>query len=117
MNLFYYHYTFQSRLLAYTMEKCKYSVLALRPSLLKLSFLYLTLQKILNFWDRHFENPLQLSPIKEKTKKLGFSDLSIMSIFRTEASTEYSGLDTKDPASFTNNTGYTLQLQASTQVT
>ena len=40
-----------------------------------------------------------------------------MSMFRTEASPEYSGLDTKDPASFLNNTGYTLQLQASTQVT
>ena len=36
---------------------------------------------------------------------------------RTEAKPKYSGLDTITTANFSNNTGYTLQLQASTQLT
>ena len=36
---------------------------------------------------------------------------------RTEANPEYSGLDTNSTAYFSNNTRYTLQLQASTQLT
>ena len=36
---------------------------------------------------------------------------------RTEAQAKYSGLDTNPTAIFSNNTGYTLQLQASTQLT
>ena len=60
------------------------------------------------------QNPVHLSPIKENTKYLAFSYLSIMSIFRPEANPEYLGLDNRDPASFSNNA---VQLQASTQPT
>ena len=35
---------------------------------------------------------------------------------RIEAKPEYSGLDTNPTANFSNNTGYMLQLQASTQL-
>ena len=51
------------------------------------------------------------------TEYLEFSHLLIMSIFRTEANPKYSGLDNNNPASFSNNMGYTFKLQASTQLT
>ena len=43
--------------------------------------------------------------------------LSNIIFCRTEAQPKYSGLDTNSTAIFSNNTGYTLQLQASTQPT
>ena len=47
------------------------------------------------------------------------SNLLVSSGFtcRIEAKPKYSGLDTNTTANFSNNTGYTLQLQASTQLT
>ena len=63
------------------------------------------------------QNPVHLTQNEENTKYFAFFHLSIMSIFRTKVNLEYLGLDNKNPASFSNNTGYTLQLQASTQLT
>ena len=48
-----------------------------------------------------------------------FGTISIYLIvfLRIEAKPEYLGLDTNTTANFSNNTGYTFQLQASTQMT
>ena len=45
------------------------------------------------------------------------SQLLTVLLVETEANLEYSGLETNTTANFSNNTGYTLQLQASTQLT
>ena len=45
------------------------------------------------------------------------SQLLTVLLVEIEANPEYLGLDTSTTANFSNNTGYTLQLQASTQLT
>ena len=45
------------------------------------------------------------------------SQLLTVLLVEIEANPEYSGLDTNTTANFSNNTGYTLQLQASAQPT
>ena len=45
------------------------------------------------------------------------SQLLTVLLVETEANPEYLGLDTNITANFSNNTGYTLLLQASTQLT
>ena len=45
------------------------------------------------------------------------SQLLTISLVEIEANSKYLGLDTNTTANFSNNTGYTLQLQASTQPT
>ena len=52
--------------------------------------------------------------MEENTEYLGRSHLSTIYFTETEANPEYLGLDTSIMANFSNNTEYTLQLQAST---
>ena len=106
----------QHRLLAYNMETCIYLVEVPRPTTKNSHFSILLVDNPKNLGSAT-QNPLNLSPNKENTKYSAFFHLSIISIFRTEANSDFLGLDTKDTVSFSNNTGYTLQLQASTQLT
>ena len=63
----------------------------------EIQYIYHQLRKIPNIWD--------------------FSTYQPFYFTETEANPEYLGLDTNITAIFSNNTGYTLQLQASTQPT
>ena len=62
-----------------------------------------------------------LSPNERNTLNIyniwNISQLLTVLLVETEANSKYLGLDTSITANFSNNTGYTLQLQASTQLT
>ena len=61
---------------------------------LEIQYIYNQLRKIMNIWD--------------------FPTYQLFYFTETEANPEYSWLDTSITANFSNNTGYTLQLQGST---
>ena len=135
---------FQIQLLAYNLEKCLHLVVAPRNITQQLTHGYRHLffwhielhcdgsQSNIHVFslltgeypktqDNWHTNQHIYHQMREYPKYLQYSEcfppICTVHIVETEANPKYSGLDTNTTANFSNNSGYTLQLQASTQPT